>query len=113
MPDSTPTITPFLWFDGNVEEAIAFYTSVFKDSKITEVSRMGGPDAPVMSATFLIEVASGVQIARITFWVSIARPLTGFILPPFCILMRWLVQTGDKPTSLPITVELWSSLCRK
>lgn len=46
------TITPFLWFDGQVEEAIAFYTSVFKDSKVTEVSRMGGPDAPVMTATF-------------------------------------------------------------
>jgi predicted 3-demethylubiquinone-9 3-methyltransferase (glyoxalase superfamily) len=27
-------ITPFLWFDGNAEEAMNFYTSIFKDSKI-------------------------------------------------------------------------------
>lgn len=35
-------ITPFLWFDGNAEEAMNFYTSVFKDSKVKSVSRMGG-----------------------------------------------------------------------
>ena len=46
------TITPFLWFDGKVEEAMTFYTSIFKDSKVENVSRMGGPDAPVISATF-------------------------------------------------------------
>ena len=28
------TITPNLWFDGNAKEAVEFYTSVFKDSKI-------------------------------------------------------------------------------
>ena len=27
-------ITPFLWFDDNAEEAINFYTSVFKNSKL-------------------------------------------------------------------------------
>lgn len=32
-------ITPFLWFDNNVEEAMAFYTSIFKNSKINEVRR--------------------------------------------------------------------------
>ncbi len=32
-------ITPCLWFDGNAEEAVNFYTSVFKNSKILEVSR--------------------------------------------------------------------------
>ena len=36
-------ITPFLWFDGNAEEAMNFYTSVFKDSKIVSVRRY--PDA--------------------------------------------------------------------
>jgi len=30
----TPTITPFLWFDNNVPEAVAFYASVFPDAKI-------------------------------------------------------------------------------
>jgi predicted 3-demethylubiquinone-9 3-methyltransferase (glyoxalase superfamily) len=32
-------ITPFLWFDGNAEEAMNFYTSIFKDSKIVSVRR--------------------------------------------------------------------------
>lgn len=32
-------ITPFLWFDNNAEEAMNFYTSVFKDSKIVSVRR--------------------------------------------------------------------------
>jgi predicted 3-demethylubiquinone-9 3-methyltransferase (glyoxalase superfamily) len=34
-------ITPFLWFDGNAEEAMNFYTSVFKDSKVGNVTRYG------------------------------------------------------------------------
>lgn len=51
-------ITPFLWFDGRAEEAMKFYTSVFKDSKILDVAYYpeGGP-APagsVMTATFEI-----------------------------------------------------------
>ncbi len=45
------TITPFLWFDNNLEEAMAFYTAIFKDSEILNVSR-GGPDGPIFSATF-------------------------------------------------------------
>jgi predicted 3-demethylubiquinone-9 3-methyltransferase (glyoxalase superfamily) len=51
-----PKITPFLWFDNQAEEAIQFYTSIFKDSKILSVSRYGeaGPGQPgtVMTATF-------------------------------------------------------------
>jgi len=49
-------ITPFLWFNGNAEEAVNFYTSVFKDSKIVRTSRYGdagpGPKGSLMSATF-------------------------------------------------------------
>lgn len=49
-------ITPFLWFDNNAEEAMHFYTSIFKNSKIVSVSRYGeaGPGQPgtVMTATF-------------------------------------------------------------
>src|SRR5574341_2192952 len=32
-------ITPFLWFDGNAEEAVNFYTSIFKDGKIVHIER--------------------------------------------------------------------------
>lgn len=51
-------ITPFLWFDSNAEEAINFYTSIFKNSKIVNATRYGeggpGPKGTVMSATFLL-----------------------------------------------------------
>jgi predicted 3-demethylubiquinone-9 3-methyltransferase (glyoxalase superfamily) len=42
-------ITPFLWYDGKVEEAMNFYTGIFKNSKI--ISAMPGPGGSVMSAT--------------------------------------------------------------
>lgn len=54
-------ITPFLWFDKNAEEAINFYTSVFKDSKIVSITRypegysegpMKGMEGKVLTAVF-------------------------------------------------------------
>jgi len=52
-------ITPFLWFDGNAEEAVNFYTSIFPKSKIVSVSRHGdagpGPKGTVMVMTFELE----------------------------------------------------------
>ncbi len=52
-------ITPFLWFDGEAEEAMNFYVSVFKNSKVVRVSRYGaagpGPKGTVMSATFQLD----------------------------------------------------------
>jgi len=52
-------ITPFLWFDGNAEEAANFYISIFKISKMGKVSRYGdagpGPKGSAMSVTFQIE----------------------------------------------------------
>lgn len=46
-------ITPFLWFDNNAEEAINFYVSIFKDSKI--LSTTPGPNGTIMTATFQLE----------------------------------------------------------
>jgi len=52
-------ITPFLWFDGNAEEAANFYISIFKNSKLGKISRYGdagpGPKGTAMSVTFQIE----------------------------------------------------------
>jgi predicted 3-demethylubiquinone-9 3-methyltransferase (glyoxalase superfamily) len=52
-------IHPCLWFDGQAEEAANFYTSIFKDSKITDVMRAGesGPDpsSPALVVNFQIE----------------------------------------------------------
>ena len=38
-------ITPCLWFDDQAEEAARFYTAIFKDSKITAISRYPTPAA--------------------------------------------------------------------
>jgi len=52
-------ITPFLWFDNQAEEAMNFYVSIFKDSKVLSISRYGEgapvPAGTVMTASFLIE----------------------------------------------------------
>jgi predicted 3-demethylubiquinone-9 3-methyltransferase (glyoxalase superfamily) len=52
-------ITPFLWFDDKAHEAARFYCSVFKNSKLGEVSRWaeGGPvkKGAVKSVTFSLE----------------------------------------------------------
>lgn len=46
-------ITPFLWFDGNAEEAMNFYLSVFKNSK--KISTMPGPDGTLMGVSFELD----------------------------------------------------------
>ena len=52
-------ITPFLWFDDKAEEAMNFYVSIFKNSKIVSVTRYGeagpGPKGTVMTATFQLD----------------------------------------------------------
>jgi predicted 3-demethylubiquinone-9 3-methyltransferase (glyoxalase superfamily) len=54
------SITPFLWFDKDAEEAMNFYTSIFPNSKIKNVQRYGKegeavsgmPEGSIMTATF-------------------------------------------------------------
>src|SRR6202030_2602725 len=52
-------ITPFLWFNDQAEEAMNFYVSIFKNSKIGSITRYGdagpGPKGSVMAATFQLE----------------------------------------------------------
>jgi predicted 3-demethylubiquinone-9 3-methyltransferase (glyoxalase superfamily) len=43
-------ITPFLWFNDQLEEAIEFYMSVFKDGHVTQMKR--GPDGKAFMASF-------------------------------------------------------------
>ena len=53
-------ITPFLWFDGKAEEAMNFYVSVFKNSKVLSI--MHGPGGMTAGVRFQLE---GVEFAAI------------------------------------------------
>ena len=54
-----PAITPSLWFDNDLEDAIAFYTAIFPNSSIGRIDRFteAGPGTPgqVVSATFTLD----------------------------------------------------------
>ncbi|HSD32015.1 MAG TPA: VOC family protein, partial [Gemmatimonadales bacterium] len=60
MRKTKQKITPFLWFDDQAEEAVKFYTSIFEDSKIGDVTRYddegakvsGRPKGSVMTVPF-------------------------------------------------------------
>ncbi len=63
MPGVVQKITPFLWFDDKAEEAVKFYVSIFKHSKIGSIARYGEeaakaagrPKGTVMIMTFQLE----------------------------------------------------------
>ena len=50
----TQKITTYLWFNGNAEEAVGFYTSVFPDSRVTRVARWG---AQALATMHKIDIA--------------------------------------------------------
>lgn len=54
-----PSITPFLWFDDQAEEAAEYYCNVFPDSRVIDVSRYGdsgpGPAGQVMTVRFSLD----------------------------------------------------------
>jgi predicted 3-demethylubiquinone-9 3-methyltransferase (glyoxalase superfamily) len=60
---SMQKITPFLWFDDQAEEAVNFYTSIFKNSKIARIFRnpeeaaekTGRPAGSVLTVEFELE----------------------------------------------------------
>lgn len=53
------TITPFLWFDNNAEEAMNYYVSIFPNSRILSASRYGdagpGPKGTLMVGSFQLD----------------------------------------------------------
>jgi predicted 3-demethylubiquinone-9 3-methyltransferase (glyoxalase superfamily) len=63
-------ITPFLWFDNQAEEAVNFYVSIFKNSKVGKVTRYdeasskaaGRPEGSVMTMEFQLEGQNFVAI---------------------------------------------------
>ena len=78
-----PSITPFLWFDNNVPEAVAFYKSVFPNAKVETVNDF--------MATFELEgqrfnaLNGGPKYKfneAISFFISVAQMRSGSRLPP-------------------------------
>ncbi|MDD5318456.1 MAG: VOC family protein [Candidatus Pacebacteria bacterium] len=63
MKNLDQKITPFLWFDTQAEEAAEFYVSIFKNSKVGDISRYskeaaeasGKPEGSVMVISFELE----------------------------------------------------------
>ncbi len=79
----TQPIAPCLWFDGNAEEAVNYYVSVFKDSKVLHVDRFSDvgpdPDAPVVFIEFRLngqpfQAVNGGPEFRFTEAVSFSIP---------------------------------------
>lgn len=56
------TISPFLWFDDQAEEAAQFYTSVFKDSAILDVTRFGEGAPRAGTASVVTFVLDGLEL---------------------------------------------------
>lgn len=52
-------ITPYLWFDTQAEEAVNFYTSLFKNSRVLDIRRYGEnmpkPAGTVMTVSFELD----------------------------------------------------------
>ena len=78
-------VTPFLWFNDNAEEAANFYTSVFKDAKITGMTRYGEasaavagrPKGSVMTIAFQLEKQEFVALnggPMFAFWEGDVGP---------------------------------------
>jgi predicted 3-demethylubiquinone-9 3-methyltransferase (glyoxalase superfamily) len=56
----TQRITPFLWFDGQAEEAARFYTGIFRNSRVEKISRYpkgspGDSEGKVMTVEFELD----------------------------------------------------------
>jgi predicted 3-demethylubiquinone-9 3-methyltransferase (glyoxalase superfamily) len=66
MSKNLQRITPFLWFDNQAEDAATFYISIFKNSKISAMTRYTdagpGPKGSVMTVAFELDGQSFTAI---------------------------------------------------
>ena len=103
---SRQKITTYLWFNGNAEQAVEFYTSVFPDSRVTLVARWGesgpGPQGTVMNIAF--ELAGQAFIAlnggpQFTFTPAISLFVACESQAEVDDLWAKLLVGGGKPTA--------------
>ncbi len=72
-------IAPFLWFDNQAEEAMKFYTSIFKNSKIVSITRYpdNAPEGPMKNMAG--KVLTGVfELNGLTFMALDGGPIFKF-----------------------------------
>src|SRR2546426_7239905 len=88
MRKPTQKISPFLWFDHQAEDAVNFYVSIFKNSKIGSVTRYaeeaakasGRPKGSVMTVAFELndlQIYRGDLLCRELRDAGRSRPLLG------------------------------------
>jgi predicted 3-demethylubiquinone-9 3-methyltransferase (glyoxalase superfamily) len=75
---ATRKVTTFLMFQGQAEEAITFYTSLFNDGEILELKRFGPDDPGTEGSTMLARFAIGGQ----TFMALDSDPVHEFTFTP-------------------------------
>jgi predicted 3-demethylubiquinone-9 3-methyltransferase (glyoxalase superfamily) len=104
-------VVPFLMFTGNAEEAISFYTSLFKNSGITSIVRYGlgeaGTEGSVLHATFTL---NGQELMAIDSNVTHGFTFT----PAFSLYIRCEseAEVADLFTKLSLDGEVLMSLDR-
>lgn len=99
------TITPYLWFDTQAEEAANFYVSVFKNSKIVNVSRYGeGAPVPAGTAMGVSFVLDGLELnafnggPMFTFNEAISLYVNAETQPEIDELWEKLTADGGEPS---------------
>jgi predicted 3-demethylubiquinone-9 3-methyltransferase (glyoxalase superfamily) len=91
-------IRPFLWFDGKAEEAMNFYISIFKNSKIVNVSRSGA-EGRVSGCTFQLDGHEFIALnggPQFTFSPAISFFVNCEMQPEVDELWEKLSEGGEK-----------------
>ena len=96
-------ITPFLWFDGKAEEAMRFYVSIFKNSKVGAITRYGdagpGPKGTVMVVTFQLDGQEFIALnggPQFTFSPAISFVVNGETQEEVDAFWEKLSEGGEK-----------------
>ena len=102
----TPKIATHLWFNGNAEEAVAFYTSLFDDARITNVVRWGeggpGPQGAVLNIAFEMAGQSFIALnggPAFTFTPAISLAVSCETQAEVDALWTRLLDGGGKPNA--------------
>lgn len=100
-PAPVQKITTFLWFDDQAEEAMNFYVSIFKNSRVGDIVRYGdtgpGPKGQVMTADFVL---AGQRWAAPLGTAYCFSPLT--VPAHSCFRLEQLPASAEPTALLPV-----------